>query len=100
MSQSPIDASAGEPGAALDNGNQAPPEGRTAASGISIKQYIILVAAGAFATTFAQQRVLANYPTTFLLKDHLKLAREDVSFFFFVATFAWNLKPLAGILTD
>ena len=30
----------------------------------------------------------------------IDLKREDVSFFFFWATFAWNLKPLAGIMTD
>jgi predicted MFS family arabinose efflux permease len=69
-------------------------------SGITLTQYAILVAAGAFATTFAQQRVLANFPTLFLLKDHLHLRKEDVAVFFFWATFAWNLKPLAGILTD
>lgn len=69
-------------------------------TGITLKQYAILVAAGAFATTFAQSKVLALYPTTFLLKDHLHLRREDVAVFFFWATFAWNLKPLSGILTD
>lgn len=68
--------------------------------GITLRQYAILVAAGAFATTFAQQRVIANYPTTFLLKNHLRLGPEQVAVFFFWATFAWNLKPLAGILTD
>ena len=70
------------------------------ATGITLSQYAILVAVGAFATTFAQQRVLANLPTTFLLKDHLHLQKEAVAVFFFWATFAWNLKPLAGILTD
>jgi len=63
-------------------------------------RYAILVAVGAFATTFAQQRVVANIPTTALLKDHFHLAREDVALFFFWATFAWNLKPVAGVLTD
>ncbi len=69
-------------------------------TGISLLQYAILVAAGAFATTFAQQRVLANYPTTFLLKDGFHLKKEDIAVFFFWATFAWNLKPIAGIFTD
>lgn len=68
--------------------------------GIGIWQYIILVGVGAFSTTFAQQKVLALFPTTFLLKDHLHFKREDVSFFMFIATFAWNVKPFAGILTD
>jgi MFS family permease len=75
----------------------APPAPRT---GISLMQYAVLVAAGAFATTFAQQRVLGNLPTTFLLKDHFHMKREDVAFFFFWAVFAWNLKPISGILTD
>ena len=75
----------------------APPSGRT---GISLTQYAVLVAAGAFATTFAQQRVLGNLPTTFLLKDHFHLKREQVAFFFLWAVFAWNLKPIAGIFTD
>lgn len=69
-------------------------------TGITLMKYAVLVAVGAFATTFAQSRVLANYPTLFLLKDHFHLKKEAVSIFFFWATFAWNLKPLAGILTD
>ena len=71
-----------------------------AASGITIQHYAILVAAGAFATTFAQQRVIGKFPTTFLLKDSLHLPKEQIAIFFFWSTFAWNLKPLAGILTD
>lgn len=67
---------------------------------MNFTRYAVLVAAGAFATTFAQQRVLGNLPTVFLLKDHLHLRKEEVATFFFWATFAWNLKPLAGILTD
>lgn len=70
------------------------------ATGITLTQYAILVGAGAFATTFAQSRVLANFPTLFLLKEHLHLGKEAVAIFFFWAAFAWNLKPLAGILTD
>jgi MFS family permease len=73
---------------------------RESAAGITLGRYAVLVAAGAFATTFAQQKVLALYPTTFLLKDHLQLKREEVSYFMFWAVFAWNLKPFAGILTD
>src|SRR5438874_2364111 len=78
------------------------PQGRhrQSAAGITLGRYGVLVAAGAFATTFAQQKVFALYPTTFLLKDHLHLKREDVSYFMFWAVFAWNLKPFAGILTD
>src|SRR5438309_536520 len=69
-------------------------------TGITLVQYAVLVAAGAFATTFAQSRIIGNLPTTFLLKDHFHMKKEDVAVFFFWATFAWNLKPLAGIFTD
>ena len=67
----------------------------------SLRVYILMVAVGAFATTFAQQRVtLGNYPILFHLKKDLHFGREQVSEFFMWATFAWNLKPLAGVLTD
>ena len=69
-------------------------------SGMTLRQYSVLVAAGAFVTTFAQLRILANYPLTFLLKEHFMLKQEAVAVFFFWATFAWNLKPLAGLLAD
>lgn len=70
------------------------------ASGMTLRRYSILVGAGAFVTTFAQLRILANYPLTFLLKDHFHLAQGQVAVFFFWATFAWNVKPLAGLLVD
>jgi predicted MFS family arabinose efflux permease len=61
----------------------------------------MIVAVAAFATTFAQQRVtLGNYPILFHLKKDLHFGREQVSEFFLWATFAWNVKPLAGVLTD
>ena len=72
-----------------------------AAPATSLRAYLILVAVGAFATTFAQQRAtLGNYPILFYLKNHLHFGKEQVSEFFMWATFAWNLKPLAGVLTD
>lgn len=76
----------------------APPAEAPAAS---LRAYMLIVAVGAFATTFAQQRVtLGNYPILFHLKNHLHFSREQVSEFFLWATFAWNVKPLAGVLTD
>src|SRR5437660_5034001 len=77
-----------------------PGTGSVPASGIGLKYYILLVAAGAFATTFAQQRVLVNYPTVFLLKEHFHFKAQEVATFMFWTTFAWNLKPFAGIFTD
>ena len=62
--------------------------------------YLIMVAVAVFATTFGQQRVMGNYPILFHLKDRLHFNKEQVSEFFLWATFAWSLKPLAGVLTD
>ena len=72
-----------------------------AAPATSLRVYLMMVAVAAFATTFAQQRVaLGQYPVLFHLKKDLHFGREQVSEFFMWATFAWNLKPLAGVLTD
>ncbi len=85
-------------GASGASGAAAPTE---AAPATSLRVYLLMVAVGAFATTFAQQRVtLGNYPILFHLKKDLHFGREQVSEFFMWATFAWNLKPLAGVLTD
>jgi BT1 family len=66
----------------------------------SRRAYLLMVAAGSFATTFGQQRALGAYPILFHLKEHLHFGKEQVSEFFMWATFAWNLKPLAGVVTD
>jgi predicted MFS family arabinose efflux permease len=71
------------------------------ASGIGLRQYAILVAAGAFATTFAQQKaMIGTYPTLFWLKNHFGFTASQVATFWLWTAFAWNLKPLAGVLTD
>ena len=67
---------------------------------IGLRRYIVLVAVGAFATTFAQSRVLGALPTTFLLKNQFQLPQQDVAFFFFWVTFPWQIKPIVGVLVD
>ena len=75
--------------------------GATAAPSARRRDYLLMVAIGAFATTFAQQRnTFGNYPILFLLKERLHFGREQVAEFFMWATFAWSMKPLAGVLTD
>src|SRR3569833_1944101 len=75
----------------------APPEPPRA----TMRAYLVMVAVGAFATTFAQERAtLGNYPILFHLKERLHFSKEQVSELFMWATFAWNLPPLAGVLTD
>jgi MFS family permease len=60
----------------------------------------IIIIAGVLATTLAQPQVLGRLPLQNLLKNELGLDRSSNSAFFFWASFAWYLKPLAGILTD
>lgn len=72
-----------------------------ATAGHGLGRYAFLVAIGAFATTFAQIKVtVASLPTNALLKDHFHLQKDQMALFFFWATFAWNLKPVAGVFTD
>jgi hypothetical protein len=59
--------------AAASRSPAVPPNG---GDDISLRHYAVLVGAGAFATTFAQLRTLANYPLTFLLKEHYALRQE------------------------
>jgi predicted MFS family arabinose efflux permease len=84
-----MDSDAATPEAAAD----APPAA-------SRRGYLFMVAVAVFATTFGQQRVMGNYPILFHLKERLHFSKEQVSEFFLWATFAWSLKPLAGVLTD
>src|SRR5947207_6866101 len=81
------------PGANPDRDSGDPPAA-------SLRGYLLMVAVGAFATTFAQQRLMGNYPILFHLKERLHFGKEQVSEFFLWATFAWSMKPLAGVLTD
>lgn len=76
----------------------APPPADT---GHGLYRYAFLVGIGAFVTTFVQIRVtLGALPTNNLLKTGFLLKQDDMALFFFWATFAWNLKPVAGVLTD
>lgn len=83
-----------------DSPGEHPDSDGGAAPAASLRGYLLMVAVGAFATTFAQQRLMGNYPILFHLKERLHFGKEQVSEFFLWATFAWNLKPLAGVLTD
>jgi hypothetical protein len=52
------------------------------APGPSLRGYLLMVAVGAFATTFAQQRLIGTYPILFHLKERLHFSKEQVSEFF------------------
>jgi predicted MFS family arabinose efflux permease len=69
-------------------------------SNVTFNQFRILVAAGAFATTIAQVRVLGRLPLQTILKNQYGFDATQIATFMGIAVFAWNLKPFAGILTD
>jgi predicted MFS family arabinose efflux permease len=69
-------------------------------SGVTFNQFRILVAAGAFATTIAQVRVLGRLPFQTVLKNTYGFDATQIATFMAIAVFAWNLKPFAGLLTD
>ena len=80
---------------AANPGPQQDPEAQTA-----YRNFMLMVAVGAFATTFAQTAVIGKQPLQFLLKTHFHLGRTEMAAFFFASQMAWYFKPLAGLLTD
>ena len=59
-----------------------------------------MVGLGAFVTTIAQPGVIGRLPLQLLLKRELHFSAQTLAAFMIVATFAWNVKPLAGIMSD
>ncbi len=60
----------------------------------------LLVGCGIFASTYAQTGVLGLYPFRFLLKDKLGEVPLRVALFMQLAAMPWNLKIIAGIVSD
>jgi predicted MFS family arabinose efflux permease len=69
-------------------------------SGLTLRQYYVMVGLGAFVTTIAQPGVIGRLPLQLLLKNELHFNAQTLAAFMLVTTFAWNVKPLAGILSD
>jgi hypothetical protein len=60
----------------------------------------LIVGCGIFVSTFAQAGVLGLYPLRFLLKDTLHEGPLRVALFMQLANMPWNLKIIAGIISD
>jgi len=75
---------------------EAPPP----ATGLSIRQYYIMVGLGAFVTTLAQPAVIGRLPLQLLLKNELHFNAQTLATFLLIVAFPWNVKPVAGILSD
>src|SRR5262249_13979943 len=69
-------------------------------TGLTLRQYYLMVGLGAFVTTIAQPGVIGRLPLRILLKDDLQLSAQSLATFMFVSTFAWNVKAVAGLLSD
>ena len=68
--------------------------------GLTLRQYYVMVGLGAFVTTLTQPGVIGRLPLQLLLKNQLHFNAQTLAAFMIVSTFAWNVKPLAGILSD
>ena len=60
----------------------------------------LLVGCGIFVSTYAQTGVIGLYPLRFLLKDKLGEGPLRVALFMQLAAMPWNLKIIAGIVSD
>src|SRR5262249_2463541 len=83
-------------GPGREQGEEAPP--RT--SSLTIRQYYVMVGLGAFVTTLAQPAVIGRLPLQLLLKNELHFNAQTLAAFLLIVAFPWNVKPLAGILSD
>jgi len=59
-----------------------------------------LVSAGLFITSMGQPGVIGQLPFLFLFKNEFHFNAAQQANFFAIATFAWYLKPLSGLLCD
>jgi Na+/melibiose symporter-like transporter len=69
-------------------------------SGSDLNHIFFLVAAGLFVTSVGQPGVIGQLPFLFLFKNEFRLDASEQANFFAIVTFAWYLKPLAGLLCD
>src|SRR5207245_530600 len=77
-----------------------PPAEAAPDTGLTLRQYYVMVGLGAFVTTIAQPGVIGRLPLQLLLKQELHFTAPPLAAFMLIATFAWNVKPVAGILSD
>jgi predicted MFS family arabinose efflux permease len=75
-----------------------PPAGGTKSA--AYRNLALIMGSGIFVSTFAQTGQLGLYPFRFLLKDHLHEGPLRVALFMQLAQMPWNLKIIAGIISD
>ncbi len=63
-------------------------------------QLVIMIALAAFFTTFGQTQVIGFIPIKFLIVKKMHMDAQALSYFSLASAFAWNLKPIAGLIID
>jgi Na+/melibiose symporter-like transporter len=65
-----------------------------------LRRAFFLISVGLFITSLGQPGVIGQLPFRNLFKTQFHLNASEQANFFAIATFAWYLKPLAGLLCD
>jgi predicted MFS family arabinose efflux permease len=65
-----------------------------------LRRMFFLISAGLFITSMGQPGVIGQLPFLFLFKNEFHFNAAQQANFFAIATFAWYLKPLSGLLCD
>ena len=65
-----------------------------------LRRMVFLISVGLFITSLGWPGAIGRLPFRFLFKNQFHLDAAQQANFFAVATFAWYLKPLAGLLCD
>jgi Na+/melibiose symporter-like transporter len=70
------------------------------ASPARLRASIVVIASGIFVTGFGWPGLIGRLPFTLLLKNQLGLTAERVAAFWAIATAAYYVKPLVGLICD
>jgi predicted MFS family arabinose efflux permease len=66
----------------------------------SLRGLMVVIAAGLVATRLGWPGLIGRLPFGLMLKNQLHLPAQQVAAFWAVATFAWYIKPLVGLVCD
>jgi len=78
----------------------APDAESTKDSAIRVRPLIAVIAAGIFVTGFGWPGIIGRLPFSLLLKNELHMPAYKVAVFWGIATIAWYIKPLFGLISD